>query len=205
MAKYSSFKYSDQKYGSSWVTSPAVTWIVQVDWDNDGTLDGANEGQYLIGCNIRRGREEYLNADGSGFEHMHAGKATLVFDNDTGRYDPRNTAGALYPNIKPGRKMQIRLLDITDNTQYTLFTGIVDNIVPKGYNDEVTMICIDYMQWLADQELTFTAELFNTTITGALNHLLTQAQYPGGRLLDDDAQPVWVFAVNKENAASVAH
>jgi hypothetical protein len=205
VAKYNSFKYSDQKYGSSWVTSPAVTWIVQVDWDNDGTLDGANEGQYLIGCNIRRGREEYLNADGSGFEHMRAGKATLVFDNSTGRYDPRNAASALYPNVKPGRRMQIRALDVTDNTQYTLFTGIIDGIEPRGYNDEVTMTCVDYMQWLADQELTFTSELFNTTITGALNHLLTQAQYPGGRLLDDDTQPVWVFAVNKENAASVAH
>ena len=205
MAKYSSFKYSDQKYGSSWVTSPAVTWIVQVDWNGDGTLDGANEGQYLIGCNINLGREEYLNADGSGFEHMRAGKATLVLDNDTGRYDPRNASSPLYPNIKPGKRIQIRNIDLVDNTPHTLFTGIIDNITPEGYNDKVTIICFDYMQWLADQELTFSAELFNTTITGAINHLLTQAQYPGGRLLENETQPVWVFAVNKENAAQVAH
>lgn len=205
MAKYSSFKYSDQKYGSSWVTSPTVRWVVQFDWNNDGSLDGANEGQYLIGCNINRGREEYLKSDGSGFEHARVGKATLVFDNSTGRYDPRNAASALYPNIKPGRKMQIRTVDNTDNTQYTLFTGVIDGVELRGHYDEATIICVDYMQMLRDQELTFSAELFNTTITGALSHLLTQASYPGGSLLDNDTQPIWLFAVNEQNAAQVAH
>jgi hypothetical protein len=63
-----------------------------------------------------------------GFEHARVGKATLIFDNSTGRYDPRNAASALYPNIKPGRKMQVRAVDNTDNTQYTLFTGVIDGV-----------------------------------------------------------------------------
>lgn len=202
MAKYSSFKYSDQKYGSLYETPGGIVWVVQVDWNGDGTYEGTNEGQYLIGCNIQAGRQEYLNADGSGFEHMRVSKATLVFDNYTGRYDPRGSS-PISANIKPGKKIQIstHYIDYVD----VLFTGIIDNIVPKGYNNEVTITCVDYMQWLNDQEMTFDAELFNTTITGALDHLLTQAEYPGGRLLDNDTQPVWVFAVNKQNAAQIVH
>lgn len=205
MAKYGTFNYgSGTNYGSTAELTDTVTWIVQVDWDGDGVLDGANEAVYLVDCSIHRGVEEYLNGNGSGFEHMRVGTATLVFENGSGRYDPRNASSPLYPNVKPGKRIMIRITDNSDESQDVLFSGIIDMLEPEGYRSQVTMNCVDYMQWLNDQELTFSAELFNTTITGAFNHLLTQAAYPGGRLLDDETQPVWVFAVNEQSAASVA-
>ncbi len=206
MAKWGTFNWGDgTHWGSTATPADTVTWIVQIDWDGDGSLDGANEAVRLIGFSLRAGREDYLSGNGDGFEHMRIGQATLVFDDADGRYDARNVNSPLYPYVQPGRKVQIRVRNNVDESTYTLFTGIIDRIAPKGYRDEVTMICVDYGQWLSDQELTFDAELFNTTITGALNHLLTQAAYPGGRLLDVDNQPVWVFAVNKERAIDVAH
>jgi len=206
MAKWGTFNWGDgTHWGSTAELTNTVTWIVQVDWDGDGTLDGENEAQWLMDAPIRLGREEYLDASGKGFEHMRVGMATLVFDNHDGRYDPRNASSPLYPNILPGKMIQIRVRDNSDESVYTQFTGIIDQIEPRGYRQETTITCVDYMQFLADQELTFDAELFNTTITAALNHLLTQANYPGGRLLQEDAQPVWVFAVNGQSAAQAAH
>lgn len=203
MAKYGSFKYSEQTYGHLGDYPTTIIWIVQVDWDGDGTLEGYNEGNYLKNCNLSMGRQEYLNADGSGFEHMRVGKATLVFENYDNRYDPRNTSSPLYPNIKPGKRIQIGIFDA--DYQLVQFTGLIDSIVPRGYKNEVIITCVDYMQGLTDQELTYDAELFNTTVTGAINHQLTQAQYPGGRLLDDETQPVWVAAVSKQKAGGVIH
>lgn len=210
MAKYGSFTWGDGTlYGSTATPNAQHTWVVNVDWDGDGSYDGTNEGIYLVGCNIKRGREDYLNTSGNGFEHMRVGTATLTFDNSTGRFDPRNTAGALYGNLKPGRKIQIGAYSNSDEYNYVLFTGLIDDIIPTGYRQTTVVKCVDYMQWLVDQQLTFDAELFNTTISGALEHLLTQAQYPGGRnistALTVDNQPIWVFAVNGESAATVAH
>ncbi len=211
MSKYSTFNYgSGTHYGSTAVATNTVTWIVLVDWNGDGALDGSNEAQYLIDCTIRNGREEYLNGNGSGFDHNGVGTATLVFDNTDNRYDPRNASSPLYPNVKPGRQMQILIRDNSDESVMTLFTGIIDQIEPQGYRGEVTITCVDYMQWLMDQQMSFSAELFNTTISGALEHLLTQAQYPGRRNLSTtsytlDTQPIWVFAVDGQNAAETAH
>lgn len=205
MPRYGEDLYGGGLYGSDAVLTDTVTWILQVDWDGDGVLDGANEAVYLIDCPIKLGREDYLDGSGNGFDHMRVGTAQAVLDNSSGRFDPRDSGSALYPNVKPGKKIQIRIRDNSDESVYTLFTGTIDDIESNGYRNTVTLHCVDYMQHLVDQKLTFDAELFNTTITGALDHLLTQANYPGGRLLNDDPQPVWVFAVNGQSAASVAH
>lgn len=210
MAKYGTFQYGDGTlYGSTATPDAQHIWIVNVDWNGDGSYDGSNEGAYLINCSIKRGREDYLNVSGSGFDHMRVGTATLTLDNSTGRFDPRNASGPLYGNLRPGRKIQIGAYSKTDEYNYVLFTGLIDDIVPSGYRDTTLIKCVDYMQWLVDRVMTFDAELFNTTISGALNHLLTQAQYPGGRNISTtttiDNQPIWVFAVNGESAATVAH
>lgn len=206
MAKWGTFNWgSGTHWGSTAELTDTVTWILQVDWNGDGSLDGANEAQYMTDCPIKLGREDYLDDGGNGFDHMRVGVATVTLDNSTGRFDPRNASSVLYPNVKPGKMIQIRVRDNSDESVYTQFTGVIDDIDVVGYRKTVVLHCVDNMQYLADQKLTFDAELFNTTITGALDHLLTQANFPGGRLLDVDAQPVWVFAVNGQSAAQVAH
>ena len=55
----------------------ALTWHVDVDWNNDGTLE-ADEAARLLGVNLTRGREHLLNANGNGFEPTRAGECTLT-------------------------------------------------------------------------------------------------------------------------------
>src|SRR5512137_2514982 len=50
-----------------------------------------------------------FRSDGSAadFEPVRVGTCSIVLDNTTRRYDPYNTASPLYPNVLPGRYVQI--------------------------------------------------------------------------------------------------
>lgn len=207
MAKYSTFKYGDgTDYGSSAVSQNGiVTWILQVDWDDDGVFDGTSEaGRMVEAPRIKRGRELYLAESGSGFEHMRPGSCVIVLDNYDRRYDSRYASSPLYPNVAPGRKMLLRVRDNENDVSYTIFTGIVDDIVPVYGEDKVELRCVDYLQLLNDTDLTATSARILTTITGGLGALLDDVNYPGGRGLDTDTQPVIAFGPVDENAGQVA-
>ena len=81
MARYSTFTYNGDKYGASAVTETGdVTWILQVDWDGDGSFDGTNEAGRLIDVKIKRGNEYYLSPRGRGIAPMKGGTGTLTLD-----------------------------------------------------------------------------------------------------------------------------
>jgi hypothetical protein len=207
VARYSQFKYSDQQYGGSAVTETgALTWLFLVDWDEDGSYDGTNEAAWMIDYKLKRGREEYLNSDGGGFDHMRPDTVTLKMYNENRRYDPRNTSSPLSPNVGQGKKCQIAVLDnsVSPRDRYTRFTGYIDNISPSTKSKEVTITCKGNLQTLADYDLTTQAAHINTTIHDAFISLLDEADYPGGIAIDADAQPVISFAVDKDKAGQVA-
>ena len=208
MAKYGSFQYGTAKtYGASAVTEGGlVTWVLSIDWDDDGVFDGSSEAARLVGLNCKAGREFYLSAGGSGFDHMRPANVTLKLDNFDRRYDPRNASSPLYPNVTRGHKVQIRVRDNENDVFYTVFTGVLDDIRPvytRGGGD-VTFECVGFLQQLLDTELTATAARINTTIHNALVALLDDVKYPGGILLDAETQPVPSFGPVDQKAGEVA-
>ena len=80
----------------------ALTWYLDVDWDNDGSYE-ANEAARMVDLNITRGRRNYLRPDGDGLERHAVGKAVATLSNHDGRYDAYLTTGALYGDLLPGR------------------------------------------------------------------------------------------------------
>lgn len=210
MARYgNSINYgSGINYGvSAAPEAGAVMWHVQVDWGGGGGFGSENEAGRLVDLSIDRGRSCYLAPQGRGFEHVRPGRAVLTLDNHDRRYDPRNGSSPLSPNVKPGRLVYIGVTDLSTNTHYPVFTGTIDDIVPMYApgGGEVQIVCVDFMAQLNDQTLSTGASRQNTTISGALEALMTDAGYPSWWSLDTDDQPVIVFGVTDQNAGGVAH
>ena len=208
MARYSQGKYGDgSHYGKAAITEDGpLTWIFLVDWDGDGAYDGTNEGFWISNYSSKRGRKDYLNAEGGGFEHMDPDTVTLTMYNQDRRYDPRNAESPLSPNVFPGKKCQIAVMDNSTDprTRKTRFTGYIDSISPSAGTQMITITCKGNLQVLADQDLTSRAAHVNTTVHDAFIDLLDEAHYPGGIAIDPDTQPVISFAVDKQKAAEAA-
>lgn len=145
------------KYGNSsrlWgdgtpATDPVIYWSIQVDWANTGTYTGANEAQYCIDMEIKRGRTNRLNIGSEGVADGIAlpmiGSARLVFDNTTRRFDPYYTSGDLYGNLLPGRYIKIRVT--YHGVTYPVFHGNIRTIDPQdGENPVVIIECEDGMR-----------------------------------------------------------
>ena len=113
MAKYGDFVYgSGTKYGTGDPVATAaltgkIAWIFQVDWNNDGILDGVNEAANMKDLpSFYRGRSYYISSGGDGFEAFQEGRVSIVLENTSRRYDPWYTSSPLYPNVVPSRKCQ---------------------------------------------------------------------------------------------------
>ena len=152
----------------------ALTWHVDVDWNNDGTLE-ADEAARLLGVNLTRGREHLLNANGNGFEPARAGECTLLLDSYDRRFDPFYTSSALYPNVKPGRDVRVRVYDGT--TTYTIFRGAIDSIEPQGTSRNVKIKIKDGWAWLANANVRYATQA-NVRTDTAIGYILTAANYP---------------------------
>jgi hypothetical protein len=210
VARYNTFKYGDgTHYGVS--TPPAsenapFTWVFMVDWNGDGSYDGANEASRIFGYSLQRGRRNYVNPDGGGFDHMRPDSVTLSLHNWDRRYDPRNTGSPLSPNVYPGKRCQIAVYDNSTNprTRYTRFTGYVDSITPMTGTTDVQIICKGNLQILTDQEFTSPEAHLKTTIHQAFVDLLKETDYPAGKSIDACAQPIQNFLVEKQGAGKVA-
>lgn len=207
MSKYSSFKYSDQKYGAS--APPAVakmSWIVIVDWTNSGYFSGTNEAYYLKDLSVFRGRRYYIAPGGNGFQAQEIGTCKLLMDNTTRRFDPYNASGALYGNIKPGRKVKIRVVGL-DGISYPVFTGWIVDIQPESDNSMVTIDIADGWHWL-NQPVKLDRARTNVNLTDAMYEILLAGGYPAwmGNWTDTlftDTQPVRVLSMRDKNAAGV--
>ena len=179
----------------------ALTWHVDVDWNNDGTLE-ADEAARLLGVNLTRGREHLLNANGNGFEPARAGECTLLLDSYDRRFDPFYTSSALYPNVKPGRDVRVRVYDGT--TTYTIFRGAIDSIEPQGTSRNVKIKLKDGWAWLANANVRYPTQT-NITTSAAMAYLLTAANYPSvwGSSLQtgNDTIPYWWASDERADAA----
>lgn len=172
MSLYKSAKYGTPKYGTS--TPANLRWGLVVDWDEDGAYDSDNEAFNLTALEIERGRTDYLEQAG-GFVPLAIGRARLTLRNRDGRYNPYNTSGALYPNVGTGKLAQIVVR--SGATTYTVFTGVIQEINPVGYNQTVEIVIEDGLRWLADQNVETTIYQ-QTDAKTAIGAILDAAYWP---------------------------
>lgn len=121
----------------------------------------------------RRGRSRVL-------DRMQAGTARLTLNNTSGDFNPENTAGTYYPDVKVFNPIRITA---THNTiTYPLFRGFVeswDNTAKGGGKDQVAVVrCVDAFRLFAmfEEELTESSEFSGTRI----GNLLDTAGWPAG-------------------------
>lgn len=103
--------------------APAASVKVEIAFssrgsDPDATTVWTDVSADLRSVEITRGRQVEL-------DNFSAGSATVVLGNPSARYDPLNTAGALFGNILPMKR--IRITAATDSLTPELFEGYVQS------------------------------------------------------------------------------
>ena len=193
MARYNHFTYGNgTKYGQR-APQNSLSWVLQVDWDNDGIFNGDNEAERMKSLLLRRGRENYVRSDGSGFEDVRAGTVTIILDNSDGRYDPYNSGSPIYPYVRPGVKCYLWVQDDLDWTRYNVFYGYINDIQPKGGIDEqVRMEIVDGITILSQQDIQDVL-YENLLVADAIAMILSSCGWDGGSVIEDnkDTLPYW--------------
>tara|TARA_Y100001973_G_C5193644_1_gene332672 strand:+ start:270 stop:1859 length:1590 start_codon:yes stop_codon:yes gene_type:complete len=115
----SSIRYDDIRVGFG-------KYNVFVDWNNDGDFADTNDDISADVTHVRTriGRNFASQLTGEAV----AGSMTVTVRNETGKYSPFNTSGALYGNLVPNRKIQFSSYYPTVNA---LFTGFIESVVPE--------------------------------------------------------------------------
>lgn len=211
MAHYGSFRYGD---GTLYGTDDPVTqityngeliWVINIGWAGD-SFDGTNEASIdniaLEDVRISRGTKYYIKSNGRGLEPMEVGKAVLKFYDPSRRYDPYNTASPLYPNVNPGRLIQISVLVIETGIRSVLFTGNITDIQPSSHLDTVTITAQDAFGWFSRANYA-TSAIYTTTISSAINRVLSIVGWKGQKRITSSAQPLQVFEPGDGDALSI--
>jgi hypothetical protein len=103
---------------------------------------------YVREVAIRRGRQRDLG-------RMEAGTCVVRLSNSDGRFDPADTSGAYYPNVRPMRRLRVRANDASAVT-HTVFSGFIEDWPQEwpGQTDAVaTVTAVDGFAILARREL----------------------------------------------------
>jgi len=154
-----------------------VIWLIEVDWNNDGTYDGGNEASWAISLETTRGREYFIKTDSSGkadgFEPIRTGKARITLDNLDGRYDPYNTSSDLYPNVLPGRKVRILVQETLISTPKPVIEGYLVIRPFKSDRSRAFFEIVDGLEYLKQTDINI--ELSENVATHTSIHLILDA------------------------------
>lgn len=154
-----------------------IQWKLQVDWDNDGTLD-ADEGPRMVtpGPVIVMGRDRMF--DSNGVTPQNVGTLSLTLDNRDDRFTPWFTTGPLYGNLKPNRRVYLTVVD-TDTTVYVLFHGFLKSIDVVDFVDKrVKLVAEDGWRLLKNAMLAHATVLSNVDTGAAIDAMLNTAAWP---------------------------
>lgn len=123
-------------------------------------------------------------------DRIEAGTANILFRSLTAELDPSNIDSALYPNLKPLRR--IRLLRHTDGVTYPMFDGLIERFNPEwraprsdadgrvGFQDTHVQ-AVDAFEVLNNQQLLDPVySTMSTSLTGSNNDLTYTSRNPGG-------------------------
>lgn len=159
-----------------------LTWKVNVDWNGDGVYE-ADEAAYLLMVeSVIRGRQYQIRSDGKGFQDVGVGTATIVLDNSSGRFDAWNASGALYPNVTPGKYIQLQVND--GSGAVAVISGTIDNIQPvnNARIPQVRISIVDPVAWLKGQSFYGNVSQLAVDVSTIIGDTLTD-WYPWGNTL----------------------
>lgn len=113
-----------------------ATYVLEVNWIGDGTT-WVDETAYLQSVQWTRGRDYASQLTG----RAKAGTLKAKLLNVSGRFSPFYSAGALYGNLLPGRKVRWRT---TAPSATTLWMGYLNEIRPDpGSRDAAPSVVLD--------------------------------------------------------------
>lgn len=134
MSILGSSKYGLAGYGASdvpwYAQAGKVAWIVQVDWDNDGTWGAEIESQDIRSIHFKRGREGRMRGDGNGQNHPDGESFDIEIRDSAGKYDVFNASSEIYDRMgRPGLLLRILVVDTTTQAQAEpVFVGTLTGI-----------------------------------------------------------------------------
>lgn len=154
-----------------------ITYVVSVDWDNDGTFveagdDITNQVLNRTGISIQYGRDQ-----SRALSPPQSGQVNMEVDNRSGDYSPENTSSPLFGKLGPGRPVLIQAIHMA--TTYNLFQGQLDDftIQPDRQQQSVNFSALDLLGKL--RSCTAHTELHFSIRTGnAVRHLLDEIGWP---------------------------
>ena len=137
--------------------------------------DSVDISSIILRSSIRRGRNRILNK-------FEAGTAVVEIKDDTGDWNPANTAGPYYGKLVPLRK--IRIWADYDGVRYYLFSGFItsyDTTFALGA-DEVSRVilqCVDGFRLLNNAAITIVPDTGAGQLSGTrINKLLDVVDWP---------------------------
>jgi hypothetical protein len=109
-------------------TAPGATIIPRIlfDWNVDNTYEDTVDAPQILALEWERGKSEsqaYFGASA-------IPRARIALENQNGRWTPWNTGSPLYPNVRPGANVDIRV-SVNGGTYTTVFFGKVSRISPE--------------------------------------------------------------------------
>jgi hypothetical protein len=177
------------------------TIIVRIAFSSDpfdATPSWSDVSSDVLEIHTRRGRQHELG-------RIEAGTATIVLENSSGDYWPYNAGGSYYPNVLPGKRVNIRAT--YGVTTYDLYTGFVEAWQPSWLSREggnvpiITIKCADLTKNLSRLLLNsagFAQELSGTRVGNVLDALGWPA---GARDIDaGQSNMIATGALENENA-----
>lgn len=104
----------------------AITFVLEVDWDDDGDFGDTGEDitSVLWAVECERGRNYASQLTG----RAQAGRLVATLDDRVGDYAPFNTSSPIAGDVVPARRVRLRA---TAPVAATIWTGFLDRIQPQ--------------------------------------------------------------------------
>ena len=174
------------QFGASSSNGRALTYALEIDWDNNHSFDGFNEAtNRLMAWEDRRGREFVFNSSGDGLQPVDVGEAKFTLKNIDRRYDPYYVSGTLFEALQKNPLCRFGILDESSGIFYDEFTGYISDIRPKyGTVDTVEIVVRDGLQKLKDKNISSSSVATSAQYDDQIIAALSAASWIDGMNID---------------------
>jgi len=163
-------------------------YFIEADWGNDSDFVDAYDDLTINTKSIHfsRGKSSELGK-------ADVGQCSITLNNADGLYTPSNSGGSLYGSLLP--KRPIRVYYSSSGTDYSLFYGFIEEIIPHPHllEQDCIITAIDGLDFLSRHDIA--TALYKDALTGTIHgYILTDAGWSATmRTLDtgQDTVPYW--------------